>query len=166
MNLVRFLCCFITIIIKLSRRGGVKAIAAENLLLKQQLITLKRNQKRSSKLTPSDRFIYGILLSWINPKRLLKTAIIIRPGTLLKFHKALVEKKYQILFSNKSKKKPGPKGPSKDVINIILEMKRHNPRFGYLRIAMEINNRFGIEINKNIVKRVLDKHYKPVCLEL
>lgn len=150
MNLVRFLFYLITIIIKLSRRGGVKAIAAENLLLKQQLITLNRNQKRSPKLKVSDRFIYGILSSWINPKRLLKSAIIVKPNTLLRFHKALVERKYHILFSNKSKKKPGPKGPSNDVIKLIIEMKKRNPRFGYLRIAMEISNRFGIELNKNI----------------
>lgn len=26
---------------------------------------------------------------------------------------------------------------------------------------MEICNRFGLELNKNIVKGVLDKHYKP-----
>jgi len=37
-------------------------------------------------------------------------------------------------------------------------MKRRNPRYGYLRIAMQIKHAFGIEIDKGVVKRVLDKH--------
>ena len=36
-----------------------------------------------------------------------------------------------------------------------------NPRFGCLRIALQIKSAFGIEIEKGVVKRVLDKHYKP-----
>ncbi len=40
-------------------------------------------------------------------------------------------------------------------------MKKRNPRFGYLRIAVQIKHAFGIEIDENIAKRVLDKHYKP-----
>src|SRR5262245_61006823 len=40
-------------------------------------------------------------------------------------------------------------------------MKRHNPQFGYLRIAMQISNRLGVNIDKHVVKRVLDKYYIP-----
>ena len=40
-------------------------------------------------------------------------------------------------------------------------MKKRNPRFGYLRIAIQIQNAFGIELDKGVVKRVLDKHYQP-----
>jgi len=78
-----------------------KAISAENILLRQQLITLKRRYKRSPKLTFSDRLIYGLLATLINPNRLQKIAVLIRPSTLLKFHKALVDRKYKLLFSNK-----------------------------------------------------------------
>ena len=62
---------------------------------------------------------------------------------------------------NKSSKKPGPKGPSPELIHLIVEMKQRNPRFGYLRIAMQIQNAFGIALDKGVVKRILDKHYKP-----
>jgi len=152
---------FFTAIIKLSRPGGVKAMAAENVLLRQQLITLNRHQKRSPRLSMSLRFIYGILVLFIHPRRLLRIAIVIKPKTLLRFHRALVDKKYHLLFTRTSRNKPGPKGPSADLINIIIEMKNRNPRFGYLRIAAQIKHVFGIDIDKNIVKRVLDKHYKP-----
>jgi transposase InsO family protein len=40
-------------------------------------------------------------------------------------------------------------------------MKKRNPRYGYRRIAMQIINAFGILIDKDIVRRVLAKHYKP-----
>lgn len=59
----------------------------------------------------------------ISIKRLSHIAIIVKPATLLKFHKALVKRKYHLLFSNKSIRKPGPKGPSQQLIDAIVEMK-------------------------------------------
>ena len=40
-------------------------------------------------------------------------------------------------------------------------MKRRNPRFGCVRIAQQIAHAFGIEIDKDIVRRVLARHYRP-----
>jgi len=160
-NVMRFICGWIRVMIKLSRPGGVKTIAAENIMLRQQLITLSRRYKRSPKLTASDRILFGLLGSWIKPKRLSKIAILLKPATILKFHKALVKRKYHLLFSNKTPRKPGPKGPSDAIVQLIIDMKKRNPRFGYLRIAMQIQHAFSIELDKGVVKRVLDKHYKP-----
>jgi hypothetical protein len=44
---------------KLCGSGGVRAVMAENLLLKQQLIVLRRARKRAPNLTPSDRLLCG-----------------------------------------------------------------------------------------------------------
>jgi len=66
-----------------------------------------------------------------------------------------------LLFSNKSQKKPGPKGPKQAVIDAILEMKNRNPLFGYYRITMQINIAFGTNIDKDIVRRILNKYGKP-----
>ena len=107
MKLICLFYSFVVVLLKLSKPGGVKAISAENILLRQQLITLKRRYKRSPKLTFSDRLIYGLLATLINPNRLQKIAVLIRPSTLLKFHKALVDRKYKLLFSNKLKQKQG-----------------------------------------------------------
>lgn len=161
-NWLHFTFYFIATLIRLSCPGGLKAIAAENIALRQQLILLTRNKKRSPKLTLSTRVIFGLLTAWINPRRLSKIAVIIRPSTLLKFHKALVKYKYRLLYSNKASKKPGPKGPSQEIINLIIEMKQRNPRFGCRRIAMQISNVFDVEVNKDIVRRVLAKYYKPI----
>jgi hypothetical protein len=40
-------------------------------------------------------------------------------------------------------------------------MKRRNPRFGCPRIAQQIAYTFGIEIDKDVVRRVLAQHYHP-----
>jgi hypothetical protein len=56
--------------------------------------------------------------------------VIIRPSTLLKFHGLLKNRKYRLLYSSNKKGKPGPKGPSPELIRAILELKQRNPRFG------------------------------------
>lgn len=65
------------------------------------------------------------------------------------------------MYSPTGGKKPGPKGPSKEVIEAIVEMKQLSPRYGCPRIAQQINLAFGLELNKDIVPRVLAIHYKP-----
>lgn len=147
--------------LKLSRPSGVNSLIAEDLALRQQLIVVNRRHKRSPNLTAWDRLCFAFLPALILPRRIFKTAIILKPSTLLKLHKALVNKKYRKLFSRKNNKKPGPKGPSQEIINLILEMKQKNPAFGYLRIAMQISNIFRITINKDIVRRTLAKHHLP-----
>ena len=57
--------------------------------------------------------------------------------------------------------KPGPKGQSTELIEAILEMKRRNSRYGCPRIAQQIAQAFGIEIDKDVVRRILAKYYRP-----
>jgi len=45
---------------KLCGPGGVRAVIAENLVLKQQLIVLRRGQRRAPRLTLGDRLLCGI----------------------------------------------------------------------------------------------------------
>ena len=98
----------------------------------------------------------------MSPRRIPKLAALIKPATLFKFHKALVNRKYRLLFSSSlHRRKPGPKGPSAELIAAIVEMKRRNPRFGCLRIAQQIAHAFDFDIDKDVVRRVLVKHYRP-----
>lgn len=70
------------------------------------------------------------------------------------------KRKYRQLFSPGGENKPGPKGPSQEVIDAIVEIKRRNPRFGCPRIAQQINLAFGLDLDKDTVRRVLATHYK------
>ena len=80
--------------------GGVRAVIAENLLLKQQLIVLRRPRQRAPLLTASDRLLFGFGSLFLSPGRIRKVAIGVRPSTLLAFHQALVRRTYRRLFSS------------------------------------------------------------------
>jgi hypothetical protein len=80
---------------------------------------------------------------------------------LLPFHKALKKRKYRLLYSPRGGRKPGPKGPSSEVIRAIVEMKQRNPRYGCPRIAQQINLAFGLDLDKDIVRRILVSRYSP-----
>jgi len=88
-------------------------------------------------------------------------AVFLRPSTLLWFHEALKRRKYRQLFSSRSKRKPGPKGPPPELVRAIVDLKRRNPRFGCPRIALIVSKTFGVDIDKDVVRRVLAKHYRP-----
>jgi transposase InsO family protein len=79
----------------------------------------------------------------------------------LSFHQALKNRKYRLLFSARLRKKPGPKGPGQEVIAAVVEMKQRNPTWGCPRIAQQITLAFGIEINKDVVRRILATRYRP-----
>lgn len=147
---------------KLCGPGGVRAVIAENLLLKQQLIVLRRARQRVPNLTLSDRLLCGFGSLFLNLGRIRTVAIAVRPSTLLTFHQALVRRKYRRLFSSSPcPKKSGPKEPCEALIQAIVELKSRNPRFGCPRIARIISHTFGVDIDKNVVYRVLSTHYRP-----
>jgi len=151
----------LTTLAKLIRPSGGRAVIAENLLLKQQLIIHSRSRQRAPNLTTQDRTLLGFFSLFLNPRRIARSAILIRPSTLLSFHNALKKRKYRLLYSPRGVKKRGPKGPSRQVIDAIVAMKQRNPRFGSPRIAQQINLVFGLDLDKDTVRRVLAVHYKP-----
>jgi putative transposase len=145
---------------KLIQPGGYRAVIAENLLLKQQLIIHSRSRHRAPNLSTQDRTVLGFLSLFLNPRRLARSAVIIKPSTLLSFHNALKKRKYRLLYSPRGGRKPGPKGPSREVIEAIVGMKRRNPRYGCPRIAQQINLAFDLDLDKDTVRRILANHYK------
>ena len=148
---------------KLLRPGGAGAVAAESLLLKHQLLISNRCGQRAPNLTTLDRFGLALTMLFVSPRRIPKLAAFLKPATFFKFHKALVDRKCRLLFSSSPhRRKPGPKGPSTELIAAIVETKRRNPKFGCVRIAQQISHAFGVDIDKDVVRRVLAKHYRPV----
>jgi hypothetical protein len=94
--------------------------------------------------------------------RLIRSAIVLKPSTLLSLHRTLIKRKYRLLFSAKLACKPGPKGPSRELINAIVEMKQRNPSWGCPRIAQQVALAFGVSIDKDIVQLVLANHFSPI----
>lgn len=88
---------FLVTLAKVIRPGGYRTLIAENLLLKQQLIVHSRSRQRSPNLSTQERTLLGFLSLFLKPRRAARAAIIIRPATLLRFHNALVRRKYRQL---------------------------------------------------------------------
>src|SRR5215471_5484614 len=66
-----------------------------------------------------------------------------------------------MLFSPRRRRRLGPKGPHQDLIEAVVAMKRRNPGWGCPRIAQQLSLAFSVEIDKDVVRRVLSNHYRP-----
>jgi hypothetical protein len=82
---------------RLAKPGGLGAVVAESLAVKHQLLILRRARRRAPCLTSWDRLALGVCTLLVSPKRLSKMAVILKPSTLLYFHRALVKRKYRLL---------------------------------------------------------------------
>ena len=138
----------IVTVIRLSRHAGLRSVVAESTLVRHQLLILNRGRKRAPNLRVSDRIIAGLCTLLMRPARVLRSAIVLRPSTLLRFHHMLIKRKYRLLFSPVDRRRPGPKGPTKQLIDAVVEMKRRNPSWGCPRIAAQITLAFGVDIDK------------------
>jgi hypothetical protein len=97
----------------------------------------------------------------MRPERVLRSAVVFKTSTLLHFHKVLIQHKYRLLFCPKRVRRPGPKVPAKELIDAVVEMKRRNRTWGCKRIAEQIALAFGIDIDKDVVRRILATHFYP-----
>ena len=150
----------IVTVVRLIKPGGLRAVVAESALTRHQLLILSRSRKRAPSLRVSDRLIAGLCTLLMHPSRMLRCGIVLKPSTLLHFHHVLTKRKYHLLFSSKRTVRPGPKGPAQELIDAVVEMKRRNPTWGCPRIAQQITLAFGVDIDKDVVRRILGKHYR------
>src|SRR5438132_11291166 len=151
----------LTTVARLARPGGVRSVVAESLLIKHQLLILHRSRQRAPNLRLSDRLVAGWCALFIQPSRLIRSALLLKPSTLLRLHQIMTKRKYRLLFSPKGRPKPGPKGPSKELIDAIVATKQRNPFWGCPRIAQQITWAFGVPVDKDVVRRVLATNYRP-----
>jgi putative transposase len=117
-------------------------------------------ESESPTLSSWDRMLAGWMAILVRPTRLLRAAIVLKPSTLLALHRAMSKRKYRMLFSPNRHRKPGPKGPTVDLIHAVVEMKQRNPNWGSPRIAQQIALAFNIQIDKDVVCRILAGHYR------
>ena len=134
-DLITLLLHLLTTIARLLGPGGAQAVVADSLLMKQQLLIVNLSRKRAPNLTVTDRILLGCWSLFLGLRRIRRSTIIIKPSTLLRFHEILKKRKYQLLYASGKSGKLGPKGPTQELILVIVEMKRRNPRYGCPKIA-------------------------------
>ena len=64
---------------RLAGPGGTRAVVAESILVKQQLLIVHRSRRRSFKLRPADRVVAGLCTLLMRPSRLVRAAIVLNP---------------------------------------------------------------------------------------
>jgi len=117
--------------------GGLRSVVAESALIRHQLLILNRGRKRAPNLRAADRIAAGWLTLFMSPARILRSAIVLKPSSLLHFHNLLRKRKYRMLFSPQRGSRPGPRDRTKNSSLPWVAMKRRNPRWGCPRIAQQ-----------------------------
>ena len=95
-----FVTLFVHLVVTVARLagpGGIRSVAAESVLVKHQLLILNRSRKRAPNLRAADRIIAGCCALLMRPARVLRSAIVLKPSTLLNFHHAPKKRTYQRL---------------------------------------------------------------------
>lgn len=118
------------------------------LLLRENEILKRKNPR--PRLRQSDRLFFAALSDV--SRSLAAKVRIVQPETILIWHRKLsrgIWARYRAL-------QPGRPTISEEARNLILEMKRLNPRWGMLRISGELK-KLKIRVSKRTVARVLRK---------
>lgn len=121
----------------------------ENLFLRQQLIVLKRKTKRP-KFAWRDR-LRLVLLARMCPNW-RDALVIVRPETVLRWHKQL----YQHFWRWKSRKKCGRKPKDKRTVDTIKEMAKNNLKWGAEKIRGELL-KLGLRASKRTIQKYMQQ---------
>jgi hypothetical protein len=96
-----FLVLFVHLIVtvaRLARSGGLRSVVAESALVRHQLLVINRGRKRAPNLRAADRIIAGLCTLFMRRARVLRSAIALKPSTLLHLHSVLRKRKYACCF--------------------------------------------------------------------
>ncbi len=127
-------------------------LVAENLLLRQQLLVLRRSVKRP-RLTPLDRALLVLLASRV---RTWKDAlVIVKPETVLRWHR----QGFRLFWKRKSRATSLDPKITVETITLIKEMAADNRLWGAERIRGELL-KVGIKVAKRTVQRYM-QHARP-----
>ena len=122
------------------------ALVAENALLRQHLLILRRSVKRP-RCTPTDRALLVLLASRVRAWR--QALLIVQPETVLRWHRQL----FRRCWRRKSRVKGSPKPKvAPETIALIRQMAAANRLWGAERIRGELLKP-GIRVAKTTVQR-------------
>ena len=128
-----------------SRRGlDVKDI--ELLVLRHELEVLRRQVARP-KLRPADRALLAAAACHL--PRSSRGARLVTPRTLLRWHRALVRRKWRQPSAG-----AGGRRLPREVRELVLRLARENPRWGHRRICGELA-KLGFRVSPTSIRRLL-----------
>jgi putative transposase len=134
------------------------SIDQELLLRNEYLVTenrILRNQlKGRLRLTDGERKTLAEIGTRLGKKALEEVANIVRPETILRWHRALIARKFD---GSKKRTAPGRPGTEAALEALIVRLAKENRRWGYDRIVGALAN-LGYRVSDQTVGNILKRH--------
>lgn len=129
-------------------------LIAENALLRQQLIVIRRKIKRPA-LRDGDRILMVLLARWNSAWR--DALHLVKPDTLLRWHRDI----FKLIWRRKSRSKGDqPKRLNPETCTLIRTMARDNVTWGAERIRGELL-KLGIRVSKRTIQKYMKQARPP-----
>ena len=125
----------------------------EILALRHQLIVLQR-QVGKPVFTQADRMVLAGLLRYLPPEKLRKLLLLVRPDTLLRWHRDLIKRRHAATCAPKRRGRPRT---VRSIRALVLRLARENSSWGYRRIHGELAA-LGIKVAASTVWEILYEH--------
>jgi putative transposase len=134
--------------------GGQRAVALENLALRQQLAVFKRTVGRPQ-LRRRDRLFWMLLASaWRDWRTAL---IVVHPDTVVRWHRQWIRRQWT---RRSVRTRPGRPRANAAIRTLVIKMAAENPLWGALRIHGELGT-LGIEVSERTVSRLVRRPRRP-----
>jgi transposase InsO family protein len=147
------LLCFVVAVLASPFKSKIR-LEAENATLRHQLMVLRRKVKGRARLTNNDRWFFVQLYRWF--PSILPTFMIIRPETLVRWHRA----GFRRYWRWKSRRRGGRPPIEAELHALIGQMSRENLLWGAPRIHGELL-KLGFELAQSSVAKYMVKHRGP-----
>jgi putative transposase len=144
---LQFMMSFFAGWVNRSQQDVIEYLEEENRVLREQLggKRLLFNDRQRRRLAAKAKAI--------GRKGLFDISTLVTPDTLLRWYRRLIAKKYD---GSKNRKVGRPK-TTVEIQELIVQMARQNPGWGYTRIRGALYN-LGHDIGRNTIKRILLDH--------
>ena len=124
----------------------------EILALRHQLAVLQRQLGPSTvTFTPADRAFLAALLQPLPRTVLRRLQLLVRPDTVLRWHRDLMRQRHAHISK---RKRPGRPPTVRSIRTLVLRLVRENPSWGYRRIHGELAT-LGIKVAASTVWEIL-----------
>ena len=134
--------------------SGHRAIALENVALRQQLSIFRRSVRRPH-LRTSDRVFWVLLAkAWQEWRSAL---IIVQPDTVVRWHRQWLRRRWT---QRSTRTRPGRPSTTAAIRPLVDQMTEGNPLWGAPRIHGELG-KLGIAVSEQTVSRLLGRRRRP-----
>ena len=142
--LLQFIVTILAGLVQRHQQQVIEYVVEENRVLREQL------GKKRLRLTNDQRRRLAVRAKALGRSALNGIGCIVTPDTLLRWYRNLVAKKYDGSVA----RGPGRPPTETDIAELVIQMARSNPGWGYTRIRGALWN-LGHDLGRNTIKRIL-----------